>query len=270
MRRISGALSLACACLILASCGGGSSSNSSLSPTPNVDAWAAWSNNGFAGKTIVVWGNSTVAQANEFFAELAAHAGPGQELEGLQVTPVVLTESGTVERAGNIYNYGTVGATLAGQFGRNYTYSINAVCSAHPDLLIMRGPIINDVRLGQCDLTCAKDLLKRALDTLTSCSPNTAILLTTENSFLTTNVNNHNYVQPSTPEAAQEYTDILHDAVMSMDGKYRNVRVYDIMSLEYGTTAAPQSQYMGDQIHPNAAGRVKEADLDLKIIGKYL
>lgn len=240
---------------------------------------ASWFEGGFAGKRIVVWGNSTVANAREFFLRLASYATPGGPLDGLTVSPVVMG-AGTrfwrrrqIRRIGNIYNYGNSGAWLRDLIDGKGPYPLGAVCEAKPDLLIMRGPLINDVRTGLTTLEDAKHLLKIAINRIRDSSPATAILLLTENSLLTSDVGRPFWrrrllsVQPS--GAAQRYTDILHDAVMSVEGRYPNVCVFDLMEHEYGTTCVPASQLMEDQIHPNAKGMQREADLLVQIIGNF-
>jgi hypothetical protein len=73
-------------------------------------------------------------------------------------------------------------------------------------------------------------------------------------------------VQPN--DAAQRYTDILHAAVLAMDGRYPNVRVVDVMALEYGTTSPSLSPLMSDQLHPNEYGQRSEANLLVTVIGR--
>lgn len=65
-------------------------------------------------------------------------------------------------------------------------YPASLVCEVKPDLLIIRGPLINDVRLGWTDLDKAKELEWETLALFHKCIPKAAILLTTENSLLTT------------------------------------------------------------------------------------
>ena len=214
-------------------------------------ALSRWYQGGFAGKKLVVWGNSTVSNAVYFFQEFDSYSQANGPLAGL--TP------------GNVLNYGNNGASLAALLAGEGPYPIDAVIAAQPDLLIMRGPLINDVRLGQTDLAQAEQLLTDALDRIAAGSPNTDILLTTENSLLTTDVGGYGWVQPNA--AAQQYTDILHDAVLAMSGRYAHVAVYDIMALEYGTICQPSSPLMANQLHPNAAGQTEEADLDVEVVG---
>ena len=214
-------------------------------------ALSRWYRGGFGGKKVVVWGNSTVSNAVYFFQQFDTYTGGGGPLAGL--SPI------------NVENYGNNGASLAALLTGEGPYPIDAVVAAQPDLLIMRGPLINDVRLGQTDLAQAEQLLIEALDRITAGSPNTDILLTTENSLLTTDVGAYNWVQPNS--AAQQYTDIMHDAVMAMSGRYAHVALYDIMALEYGTICQPSSPLMANQLHPNQAGQTEEADLVVKVVG---
>jgi hypothetical protein len=210
-----------------------------------------WFQGGFVGKKVVVWGNSTVSNAVYFFQEFDTYTASGSALAGLD--------------APSVLNYGNNGASLAALLAGQGPYPIAAVIAAHPDLLIMRGPLINDVRLGQTDLAQAEQLLHEALDQITAASPNTDILLTSENSLLTTDVDGHGYVQPNS--AAQQYTDVLRQAVLAMSGLYPHVEVYDIMALEYGTVCQASSPLMADQLHPSQAGQTLEADLIVKVVG---
>jgi hypothetical protein len=210
-----------------------------------------WFQGGFAGKKVVFWGNSTISNATYLFQEFDTYTVAGSALAGLAPA--------------NVLNYGNNGASLAALLAGEGPFPIAAVIAAKPDLLVIRGPLIDDVRLGQTDLTQATQLLHQALDQITAGTPDTDILLTSENSLLTTDVGGHGYVQPNS--AAQQYTDILHDAVLAMQGLYPHVEVYDIMALEYGTICQPTSPLMADQLHPSQAGQTLEADLLLKAVG---
>jgi len=231
-------------------------------------------------KKIVVWGNSTVSFEDEFFRTLARHTGPGDILAGLQVVPEVdngevgsatspsRNQNGHIHRLGNIINMGNNGGTLRGMLGKpggSLFYRIDAICSEAPDLLILRGPLINDVRVGTCDLDCAKGLEKQMLDQITACSPKTDILLQVENSLLTTDVGNHAYIRPETAEAAQTYSNILRNAVLSFRGAYQNVYVMDLQEALYGTASVATSPFMHDQLHPTPEGQQKEAELVIEL-----
>ena len=291
---------------------------------------ASWFRGGFAGKKIVVWGNSTVSNAIFFFDELCRQTAAGGALAGIEcrtdlrgvqadrdetvtvtlAAPVAYRvgqwvsprfnnpqnqshfwapsvqvsavsgssfsykrrgapatpftpDSGRV--SGAILDFGSKGAALSVLLNTTGPFSATGVCNLAPDLLIVRGPLINDVRLGQVDLAKAELLEKKALDQFASCAPSTAILLTTENSLLTSDTGQH-WVQPN--GSAQQYTDILHDAVISMTGKYPNVQVVDVMTAVYGRACPPSSPLMANQLHPNAAGQTKEAQFLLGVIGK--
>lgn len=220
--------------------------------TPATVPLAAWFEGGFTGKRVVFWGNSTVSQAVYFFDQLRQHTLAGGALEGLAASAIL--------------NYGSNGASLAALLNNQGAYPVAAVIAARPELLVIRGPLINDVRLGATSLAGAEQLLRTALERIRAGSPGTAILLTTENSLLTTDVNGSGYVQPS--DAAQRYTDILRGAVIAMKGQYPNVEVADIMYLEYGTVSPLQSPLMYDQLHPSEMGQRMEADIIANLIGK--
>lgn len=216
------------------------------------DPLANWFLGTFAGKKLVFWGNSTVSNAVYFFDQLRSYTASGASLAGLD--PAL------------ILNYGSNGASLAAMLNGQGAYAISAVIAAQPDLLVIRGPLINDVRLGATSLEQAEQLLASALDQIRAGSPRTAIVLTTENSLLTTDVGSHGYVQPN--DAAQRYTDILHTAVLTVGARYPDVRVLDVMSLEYGVLSPSASMLMGDQMHPNEAGQRAEANLIAGLIGR--
>jgi len=165
---------------------------------------------------------------------------------------------------GSILNFGNNGATLRGMLAGDVLYPASLVCSEKPDLLIIRGPLINDVRLGRRNLSQAETLEKEALAQFRKCIPNAAILLTTENSLLTTDTGEH-WVQPNAN--AQKYTNIMHDAVMAMKGIYANVEVLDVMAIVYGTNCPASSPLMSNQLHPSAKGQHKESGALLDVIG---
>jgi hypothetical protein len=249
------------------------------SPTPH-DAFARFFSGPLAHKTILIWGNSTTAFETGVFETLAAHTGPGDVLAGIATTPevdnpdhadpptITRNQNGHVHALGNIINMGNNGATLKSMLAATGgpAYKIEAVCAAAPELLIVRGPLINDVRQGACDLTCAKTLLHTMLDRLHTCLPQTDILLQVENSLLTADPKPHGYVKPDTPEAAQAYSSILRDAGLSFQGAYPHVYVQDLQQDLYGITSPATSPLMGDQLHPNHLGQVKEGELIVDLL----
>ncbi len=89
-----------------------------------------------------------------------------------------------------ILNFGNNGSTLAVMLANTSPTStgIGGVCAIKPDLLIIRGPLINDVRTGATSQVQATALERQMLDLIRSCSPNTDIFLKTENPLLATNV----------------------------------------------------------------------------------
>jgi len=257
-----------------------SAQRAATAPTPH-DAFARFLSGDLTHKTIVIWGNSTVAFENGFFDTLAAHTGSGDVLAGIVTTPevdnpdhadpptITRNQNGHVHALGNIINMGNNGATLKSMLtppGGGAAYHIAAVCDAKPDLLIVRGPLINDVRQGACDLTCAKTLLHTMLDHLQACLPTTDVLLQVENSLLTADAKPHGYVKPDTPEAAQAYSSILRDAGLSFQGVYPHVYVQDLQQDLYGITSPATSPLMNDQLHPNRQGQIKEGELVIDLL----
>ena len=241
----------------LSSCDGGNGQAVGATTVPSQpveppDPLASWYQGGFSGKSVAFWGNSTVSNAVYFFDQLRTHAARGGLLEGLDTA--------------RILNLGSNGASLAALLAGQGAFPVTAVIAARPDLLVIRGPLINDVRLGGASMEQASRLLALALDEIRAGSPGTAILLTTENSLLSVDAAGYGYVQPA--DAAQRYTDILHSAVMAMAGRFPNVRVLDVMGLLYGITSVPQSPLMADQIHPNEAGQRAEANLIAEVVGR--
>jgi hypothetical protein len=238
-------------------------------------------------KTIVVWGNSTVAFQAAFYQTLAAHAVPGDVLAGLVVTPegdnpdhATETEpsrnqNGHLHRLGNIINMGNNGITLRAMLappsvpskpGGGVFYRIDAVCAAAPDLLIIRGPLINDVRQGQCDLKCSVGLQRLMLEKLEACTPKTDILLQIENSLLTADPDKHGYVKPELPAAVQQYSEIMRQSGLSFVGAYPNVYVMDLQEELYGVQAPAESPYMRDQLHPSPEGQKREGELVIDLL----
>jgi hypothetical protein len=174
--------------------------------------------------------------------------------------------TGTVSK--QILNFGNNGATLTSMLADNSTTGtgIGGVCAALPDLLIIRGPLINDVRTGGTTLSQAITRIGTMIDRIRACSPTTDILLKTENSLLTTDVGAAGYVVPNS--SAQAYSDILRQAVMYYSGVYPGVIVVDTQASYWGTASQATSAFMGDQLHPNAGGQVVEAQQDIKILAK--
>jgi Chaperone of endosialidase len=169
-----------------------------------------------------------------------------------------------------LLNFGNNGATLASMLSDTSATStgIGGICAVKPTLLIIRGPLINDVRTGGTTLAQAEAEERQLLDTVRSCSPNTDILLKTENSLLTTNVNGNNYVTPNS--SAQAYSTILEQAVTAFANVYPNVVVLDTQKSLYGTTSPATSAYMVDQLHPSPAGYGAEAQEDIQVLTQLM
>ena len=169
-----------------------------------------------------------------------------------------------------LLNFGNNGATLASMLANTSTTStgIGGICAVKPDLLIIRGPLINDVRTGTTNLAQAEAMERQLLDTVRSCSPNTDILLKTETSLLTTNVGGYNYVTPNS--SAQAYSTILEQAVTAFTNVYPHVFVLDTQESLFGTTSPATSAYMSDQLHPSAAGQTAEAKEDIQVLTQLM
>ena len=140
------------------------------------------------------------------------------------------------------------------------------------DLVLVRGPIINDVRLGACNLACATANVSALYNGIISAVPAlTDIAWKTENSLLTTDPGSTGYVSPLGSSAA--YSKILHDAVFaafstlpSRAAVWDNMQiVYTKLGGEYATSA-----WMTDILHPNFTGQVREADADAQILTQII
>jgi hypothetical protein len=182
----------------------------------------------------------------------------------------VTTTSTSGMASQQLLNFGENGATLAVLLADTSATGtgIGGICAVKPDLLIIRAPLINDVRLESTNLAQAKALVRQLLDTVRSCSPNTDILLKTENSLLTTDVGSHGYVVPNS--SAQAYSTILEQAVTAFTNVYPNVFVLDTQTSLYGTTSPATSAYMGDQLHPSPSGHAAEAQEDIQVLTQLM
>jgi len=136
------------------------------------------------------------------------------------------------------------------------------------DLVLVRGPIINDVRLGACNLSCATTNIGSLYNAVVGAIPATTdIAWKTENSLLTTDPTSSGYVSPLGSSAA--YTAILHNAVFAAFAAipsravvWDNMQiVYTKLGGEYATSA-----WMTDILHPNVTGQTREADADAQIL----
>lgn len=214
-------------------------------------------------KVIAWFGNSTVYAANELFTNLATYAAGGKILNGLTTTPVNLNGNGYVLNAGNIINFGHDGATCAEMTANSW---VQDMAAKNPDLIIIRGPLINDVRNGAITLDTARSRISALLEKIILYAPWADIILTTENSLLTTDPGSRGLVTPQTAEAAQLYSRILHDAVVSFSGSYPYLTVIDVQSQVFGQNAPATSAYMLDQLHPNQSGRIAESDFIASIL----
>jgi hypothetical protein len=135
------------------------------------------------------------------------------------------------------------------------------------DLILVRGPIINDVRLGLCNLSCAVTNITTLYNALPSSSSAIDIAWKTENSLLTTDPTSSGYVSPLS--SSQAYTKIIHDAVFqAFLATPQRAVVWDNMQLlysklgqEYATSAC-----MIDILHPQTPCQIREAEEDEQIL----
>jgi protocatechuate 3,4-dioxygenase beta subunit len=168
-------------------------------------SWPHFWGSALSSSTIIgVFGNSSVSAANNFFDELANFGQSGQVLDGMTVLPIVHDPATNwIVNTGNIWNMGYNGISLSGWIA---TGQVALLCSEDPnwftpsekvgpfDLLVIRGPLINDVRTGATTLAQGKALIGQELSILNDGCPTTDILLTSENSMLTTDPDNYGWV----------------------------------------------------------------------------
>lgn len=206
-----------------------------LDNTSNIGSLRNFYTGGLASKKIAVFGNSTVAAANEFFTTLATYARPGKGLNGLPVTPVVINGgTGWVTNCGNIYNYGYNGETLASILVNGH---MDALIAFAPDMVIWRGPLINDVRTGVTSLDSARKLLSTALIRFHKALPNTVILLDVENSLLQTDPTSTGFVV------------VIPTTETKVDGGTSGVTAVGSHIVQVATM--PTSLYNGGQVYIN-------------------
>lgn len=145
--------------------------------------------------------------------------------------------------------------------------------AAPGDLVLVRGGLINDVRLGATNLSQAVQNVTALYNTINRTIPATCdIAWKTENSLLTTDPTSSGLVSPLASSAA--YTKIIHDAVPIALQQNANSRVvfwdnmqlvYSKLGFEYATSA-----WMTDILHPNANGQKREAAADYQVISGLL
>ena len=140
------------------------------------------------------------------------------------------------------------------------------------DLVLVRGPLINDVRLGSCSLACATANVQALYGAITAAIPATAdVAWKTENSLLTTDPTSSGYVSPLS--SSPGYTRILHDAIFQAFAAlapravvWDNMQiVFTKLGFEYTT-----SGWMTDILHPNATGQAREAEADAQILSQLV
>ena len=165
--------------------------NSAMFRISNTGSFAQFFTGNLALKRIAIFGNSTVQAANEIFTTLATYARKGYALYGLPVTPVIYDSNSWVVRAGNIYNEGHNGYDLGTMLTNGY---LDTLIARKYDMIIIKGPLINDVRLGMVGIDSARILVGKMLTRINTALPNTPILLQTENSLITTDPGSLNFI----------------------------------------------------------------------------
>lgn len=160
---------------------------------------------------------------------------------------------GMTSDTSHIVSAGNNGITLAAWLADS-TKLANVV-STNPHLIVASF-LLNDVRLGQCDLPTAKNRLTTLVNTLRASVPGADILLRMPNAMLTTNVNSNNYVQDALGNvnpagAAQSYSTLIRQAYLSMIGQWATVDVIDIQAEVFGTVGRASHPLMADQLHPS-------------------
>lgn len=141
------------------------------------------------------------------------------------------------------------------------------------DLVMVRGDLINDVRLGACNLACATPRVQAQYSSTAAAIPATAdIAWKTENSLLTTDPTSSGLVSPL--GSSQAYSNILHDAVFQGLGAIKGSRavVWDTQQIVYSKLSAAYatSAFMSDILHPAGAGQSREAASDAQIIASVI
>ena len=154
--------------------------------------------------------------------------------------------------AANITAQGANGITLAAWLADST--KLTALAAAAPDLVVASF-LLNDVRIGLCDLATAISRLAALVTAINGVLPNADMLLRIPNPMLTTNVSSLNYVQTSggtiNPAGlAQTYSDLIRSAYLQMRGRYVYVDVIDIPSEVFGTVCRATHPLMADQLHP--------------------
>ena len=165
----------------------------------------------------------------------------------------------------SLANLGSNGATSGGILTTDVpfvgTYSLPG------DLVMVRGPIINDVRLGACNLACATANVSALYNAIVAAIPAKAdIGWKDENSLLTTDPTSSGYVSPLASSAA--YTQILHDAVFAaLSPVPSRPVVWDNMQLVYTKLGFERATttWMADILHPASLGQRAEANDDFDI-----
>lgn len=122
--------------------------------------------------------------------------------------------------------------------------------------LIIASWLINDVRLGTCDLATAIARLQQFVSVVQAALPNTDIALRVPNPMLTANVSGLNFVQSAggtinPAGAAQAYSDLIRKAYLSLEGVYANVTIIDVSAEVFGSVCRASSPLMADQLHPS-------------------
>lgn len=166
----------------------------------------------------------------------------------------------------SLVNFGAGGATAPATGNYISGYLKSHVHSG--DLVLVRGPLINDVRQGACNLACAVARIQNLYRLIVADIPADAdIAWKTENSLLTTDPTGSGLVVPLASSRA--YTAIIHDAVFQAFSTLPpRAAVWDNMQMVFSWVGkeSATSPLMKDILHPSVVGQVREAASDLGIL----
>lgn len=150
--------------------------------------------------------------------------------------------------------WGENGASLAAYMTGGVTHDFVALKALSPaPKIVFFGYGINSVRLGSLTQAQFTAQLSDAVDQHVAAPSlaSTVFIMSTPNTFLSTDPSGNNWVQPS--NAYQTYTDMLWTSYQAQIGRYRNVFVQDRQTRIFGRQCTAQSNYMINQIHADGS-----------------